>query len=270
MEFSDLHSAVLIDGVGQSGTSTDEVQLWPPMPGHLIELRDDDELFVAAGDATAAYSLARPRGERLPESGYTWADFLHDPAYLDEHHAGPVLAREYNPVLFAYRTVALVRGPHPFVVIADDIQKDEQPHTYQWIFNTRGAYPWNELTMVLEAGATATQAVLRHEQDTDDGTPRLLVEVLAADGEPEPISLQTTDLTASSGVPYPHRRLFIQREQTAAPGFRIALIPFRAGDPLPTVDYDGTLLTVTQHGTTEALTFTKSGDRTQIDSADDR
>ncbi|MEM7151218.1 MAG: hypothetical protein AAF799_00175 [Myxococcota bacterium] len=265
MEFNDLHSTVLIDGIGQSGTSTDEVQLWPPMPAQLVELRDDGDLFVAAGDATAAYSLARPRGERLPDTGLTWADFLHDPAYLAEHHAGPVDARDYNPVLFAYRTVALVRGPHPFVVIADDIQKDDQPHTYQWIFNTRGAYPWNQLTMVLEPDATATRAILRHEQDTDPGTPRLLVEVLSADGDTLPIALEDADLTASSGVPHTHRRFLVERSQTVAPDFRIALIPFRAGDPLPQIDYDGTHLTVTQADTAEELTFTKVGDRTHID-----
>ena len=86
MEYSDLHAGVLIDGQGQSGTSTDDVQLWPPMPATLIELRDDDALFVAAGDATHAYSLARPRYEDLLDSGLTWGDFLADQAYADEQH----------------------------------------------------------------------------------------------------------------------------------------------------------------------------------------
>lgn len=265
MEFSDLHSAVLIDGRGQSGTSTDEPQLWPPMPGKLVELRDDEDLFVAAGDATLAYRLTRPKGEDLPDSGYTWADFLADPDYLGPHHDEPVLARPYQTIEYAYRTVALVRGPHPFVVVADDIQKDDAAHTFEWVVNTRGAYPWNELTVVLEPGATASSAVLRHEADTDVGSPRLLVQVLRAEGEAEPIALSDDELTASAGVAYTHRRLIIARGETVAPGFRIALIPFRAGDPLPVVDYDGQTLVVTQGGDSEALSFSMVGERTHIE-----
>lgn len=265
MEYSDLHSSVLIDGRGQSGTSTDDVQLWPPMPAKMLEVRNSDSLFVAAGDATLAYSLARPRGEDLPDSGYTWGDLLADPDYTDEQHALPLLAREYNPVRFAYRTVALARGEHPFVVVADDIQKDEAPHTYQWVFNTRGAYPWNQLTVVMEPGATSSQAVLRHEADVDPGTPRLLVEVLAGEGEAEIIALRDDQLTASSGDPHTHRRLFIERSQTVSPGFRIALIPFREGEPLPVVEYDGTTLSVTHGGQTQTLSFSMDGDRTLID-----
>ncbi|EDM75328.1 hypothetical protein PPSIR1_01092 [Plesiocystis pacifica SIR-1] len=66
-----------------------------------------------------------------------------------------------------------------------------------------GAYPWNELTVVLEPGATASSAVLRHEADTDVGSPRLLVQVLRAEGEAEPIALSDDELTASAGWPAP-------------------------------------------------------------------
>ena len=36
-----------------------------------------------------------------------------------------------NPVRFAFRTCAQARGPHPYVIVIDDVQKDDQSHRYR-------------------------------------------------------------------------------------------------------------------------------------------
>lgn len=48
-----------------------------------------------------------------------------------EHH-GPVLRGLWNPVQKAFRTAALVRGNHPYVLMVDDIRKDDSSHLYEW------------------------------------------------------------------------------------------------------------------------------------------
>ena len=31
--------------------------------------------------------------------------------------------------------MTLIRGAHPYVLVVDDIQKDAQPHEYEWVAN---------------------------------------------------------------------------------------------------------------------------------------
>ena len=38
----------------------------------------------------------------------------------------------FNPVQKAFRTAGLIRGANPYVLIMDDIKKDDQAHTYDW------------------------------------------------------------------------------------------------------------------------------------------
>ena len=40
-----------------------------------------------------------------------------------------------NPVKQALRTLVLVKGARPFVLIADDYQKDDKIHDYLWVAN---------------------------------------------------------------------------------------------------------------------------------------
>ena len=48
-------------------------------------------------------------------------------------HYGPILrAQLWNPVERAFRTAALVRGKYPYVLIVDDLKKDDSTHLYEW------------------------------------------------------------------------------------------------------------------------------------------
>lgn len=262
MGWSDQHSGVLIDGVGQAGNSIDTLR--PPMPAKMVDVRDTSSLFVATGDSTASYNWTRSTELPLEASGFTWRDFLADEAFEGEMHDEQILARRHGSAERVIRSVALVRGAHPFVLIADDIQKDSDPNLYSWFFNTRGSYPRDELTIEFEGTPSSTQAVLRHDFDRANGTPRLLVRVLEAAGEERPIRISDDKIRGYSDV-HTHRRVFVERSDTVAPGFRIALIPFYAGDPLPAVDYDGTTVTVTQGGVSASATLSTVNGQTFIE-----
>jgi hypothetical protein len=40
---------------------------------------------------------------------------------------------KYNPVEYAYRTAGVIKGKHNYVLIVDDIKKDDKEHLYEWM-----------------------------------------------------------------------------------------------------------------------------------------
>ena len=126
---------VLIDGKGGN-----------KCPGHLTSLTDEKEATTLCGDAKFAYdwnwsrsgathgdvettTVNQIRYEPQPER---WMDTPI--TYLHSFFSPFRLAREKgNPVDFAFRTALLRRGKHPYVVIADTIQKDTNPHRYEFL-----------------------------------------------------------------------------------------------------------------------------------------
>ena len=57
---------------------------------------------------------------------------LHDEPSIG--FAGLNFWREpYNPVQHIYRSLALVRSQHPWLLVVDDVRKDDKPHNYRWL-----------------------------------------------------------------------------------------------------------------------------------------
>ncbi len=129
------HNVVLIDGKGGY-----------KCPGKLVSYKDDASATSLCGDAKFAYDWDwsrsgathgvvepttvnqiryEPQPERWMETPLTFLYSVFSPFRL---------AREVgNPVERAYRTALLRRGPHPYVVVSDDIQKDDQSHKYEFL-----------------------------------------------------------------------------------------------------------------------------------------
>jgi hypothetical protein len=64
-----------------------------------------------------------------------FADRAHgDPRMWDDED-GWVIRTPWYPVKKAFRTVILGRGKHPYVLVADDIRKDDSEHLYEWRMN---------------------------------------------------------------------------------------------------------------------------------------
>jgi hypothetical protein len=162
---SSFHSVVLIDDLGQA--------LGPP--AKFVTMADTPEATFGVGDARLAYSVRRsnhgeasielhPNDFRLVKSSLPWMDLpwkdlpdwfsgqklaigeYRNRLYRGNHPFDPTVVPERtwerswsmksDPVQRAFRTAGLVRGPHPYAVIVDDIQKDGEPHLYKWLMQT--------------------------------------------------------------------------------------------------------------------------------------
>ncbi len=249
---NDLHSTVLIDGLGEAGTSTRP--RWPSLPGHFLEHISTPDFALFAGDARAAYTYewggtkngtsSYGNEEHGVPTPYRWRDFfpagfepppaMHggDEWFGDFMHADADL---YNPVQRAFRTVILARGATPYVLTLDDIQKDNAPRAYVWSANTNEG----QGDMEIEPGASAADAVFRRQIDSAPKTPRLLVHVIEARGDAAPVALDTSTVGDVAT-----RRIVIRRSDVIAPDFKVLLYPHLDGDALPTTTLAGDTLTV--------------------------
>lgn len=161
---SKFHNVVTIDGRGQA-------YFCPP--GRWVEQRDRPDLVTAVIDAKYCWdwqwtkSTFTESGKSLSSRGLEGfvesAEKLQarvplenwepdplpsvvaynegfatrangDPRMWDDED-GWVLRSAWYPVRKAFRTVLFSRGKHPYVLIADDIRKDDSEHLYEWRMN---------------------------------------------------------------------------------------------------------------------------------------
>ena len=301
------HNNILIDGIGQG--------YWPG-PGSWLGWAEDGDLLFAACDTKQAYDWFWPKqilteapatfprfdfprwasygpqaqtfqevmrgvpGEREKRPGVVnfWEGFEHgDPRLWDED--GWPVRYPHNPVQRAFRSIAFERGPHPWLLVVDDIQKDNEERLYEWLMQTG---PDTEIASVKDGDIILCDATAPRG---NDGLPRprkgdrlLLVRVLDL-GHPA----QTRDYHARPSArletferrdtldPGPDglggrtfgldKRLVIA-SRSMAPDFKILLYPHRQGDPLPKTAWndDRSRLTITTPGGQQTLTLSRSGD----------
>jgi hypothetical protein len=95
-------------------------------------------------------------------------------------------------VKYAYRTAGLVRGKHPYVLVVDDIRKDDQTHEYEWLMQVPDDL---ELDAVMTSGMEAGRVALNYRgpkpnyvadlilgsHETEQDNRQLLVRVLQND-----------------------------------------------------------------------------------------
>jgi hypothetical protein len=225
-EMAEAHSVVLIDGKGGA-----------KYPGRLVHVSDQTDYTSLCGDAKPALDWQWLRGvsggvelepltinqlryEPLPER---WMDlpisYLYSPF-------GPfnVVRKTYNPVQVAYRTALLRRGAHPYVVIADDIQKDDQPHKYEFLMrlpvDLAGQYQVKGNDIVL----------------SDPGSmKRMLIRFV----NPAQISVEERTLSLRSDM-VKTRPILSVSTNAVRPDFRVLFFPYMEGDTLPTTSWDET------------------------------
>ena len=309
------HNNILIDGLGQG--------FWPG-PGVWLGLQEKGDLLVAACDAKDAYDWFWPKqittedpdsfvrfkyprwesyqkeasdfqrrvaglkGERETRPGVVafWNGFDKTGPRLWDEDAWP-LRYPHNPVLRAFRTVAFDRGKNPFLLVVDDIQKDDQERLYEWLMQTG---PDTEIVSISENDIVLGDATLPRDPNgaikPKKGDRLLLVRILemnmpaaAADYQSKPsVRLETFErkdtlepeqqnkvLSGSRSFGLDKRLVIASR--SAAPDFKILLFPYRSGDQLPLTTWndDHSILTVTAGEITQALEFQKDNSgRTQI------
>ena len=235
------------------------------MPGKFVEIRDFDNFTTFTGDAKNSYTFRGYNrwlwnGNYLTDANFPITtnitlrkSFFNDSlsptnsSYFDRNLKSAAL---YNPVLKAFRSVAMIRGKRPFVVVVDDIQKDFAVHNYDWTVNTfdvdrlrvdsARTLAGNGKTLVLCAGPCSETA----------GQARLLVQVLDSAGKsnPAPIIENALLYVFQQDGTYSvanFQRIVISALQVVQPNFKILLYPFRVGDPLPTVVWINDVVNVT-------------------------
>ncbi len=232
---------------------------FPTPPGRLFQVEESpDKLYtLMAGDHSFAYNFCC--GGNGVDTGKSRREFMYPGLYEEIVKRIPdggkmfnekiKLTPNYNPVQYAFRSILFVRGARPYVLIVDDINKDNTPRNYRWQMNCSSMFGPPGLFMgendkpvasdlEAEPGATSTGAILLHspiDKGTGNGLPRLLLrdlsELGATPGAPpvEVNSFRMRDDDPNSSV----HRAFLYRNQVPDPKFKVLLFPHRSGEPLP-------------------------------------
>ena len=86
--------------------------------------------------------------------------------------------KRHNEVAHAYRTAIMVRGEHPYVLIVDDVRKDDREHLYEWLLQLAPdlelLYARHDDIVLKEAGEATEKGSIR----AAPGAKRLLVRSL--------------------------------------------------------------------------------------------
>ena len=202
------------------------------------------------------------------------------------------MRKRYSEVQYAYRTTLLVRGEPPYVLIIDDVKKDDEQHLYEWYMQT---------PLDLDLALMHDNNIILNEQSEETrgkhavpGSRRMLVRVLEPyDDMPEEYD-QAGFIQHASLQKHQYRykinkgkvqiaqgkRLMIPWSGTEG-NFKTLLMPFRvtndasdpqwvehmAGTPLPKtrMSQDGRTLTVSIGEVIDVFTFDKPADgRTRV------
>ena len=232
---NDHHTTILVDGIGAGGSINKPVGGIHIVPGRFIDFIDTPAASIGCGDAKVAYDWAQsPAGSEpaVTNHGLTWADFVYktprEIAMKNEPWRRQPIQEQlyrYNPMRSAFRTVAVVRGAHPYVLVIDDYVKDGGMHQWDWLANT----PTGQL--VKDSGSN-TDLILRWREDQTAGS-RLLVRVLNAEGQKGEIALEER-----VEKNWPTHSLISIKAAAVAPKYRVLLFPHEKGAELPTSSWN--------------------------------
>jgi hypothetical protein len=131
---SEAHNMVFVDGRGQhhagGSVGTD---------GEIREYLLSDFADYIFGDATAAYSTY----SEFNRNGYPFPENDWSPG----HDGG-------NPVEYAHRRLLVVHGPKtpPYLVLMDDVKKDDSGRSYEWRLHTDSANEIGPITNPVRIG----------------------------------------------------------------------------------------------------------------------
>jgi hypothetical protein len=287
------HNPVLIDGIGSSDT--------PPAKGDYSGANMMNNGAFASADLT--YNYTWKWCTQVSEWGTGFSSLGQDRAYRDgiweietrpeiidifrgtqnykmrywwatsnQGNFIPTLRAPWNPVEYVYRTVGLIRGAHSYGIIADDLKKDEQEHTYQWtgIFGM-GVWKSTQKTPYKQALLLAYDANLKgnsteepvqgnlSEITPDRSTPQLLVYLAGASGS-EILKTEKADGAVDrQGVQRQFCRLSIEKKARET-HYKILLIPIPPGTKIPDIKENGNVVEVKWDYQADTIHFMPSDD----------
>ena len=271
-------SVVTIDGVGEG--------FFPP-PAKYLGMVDKPEATFAACDAKYAYdwrwlkevTMWDPNDPRLKTRVY--ASYLADIEKVDhakvEYDPSPNVVGYYegylagnplmwgndswvprmanNPVLRAFRTAGIVRGAHPYAVVADDIQKDNAEHLYTWLMSLE-----MDILLVDQTVHDGMRDIILGDKVSNR---RLLVRVLnvadASGAKPAFAEHYRAAFKLQGNAPQaPEMYRLVIPSTSVAPDYKVMMFAFHEGDPLPISlwNADHSAATVEWRDQKDLITFT--------------
>ena len=211
------HNIVRIDELGQG---------YFPSSGGFPKFIHNDVISVSVGDAKYPYTYRWVHKSRKGGAGYKRYQWELDPTVDQAGRLNTTWRSKWNPVEKAFRTASLVRGANPYVLIVDDIKKDQRSRTYQW------------LLQMLETNKVVSSK--SNEIILSQGSERLLVRVLHARGNVKSSfeNFRVDRMVDNNGDDRVHanigtKKRLIFTTKAVEPEFKILLYPHRQGTPLP-------------------------------------
>jgi len=226
------HNLVRIDGLGQG---------YFPAVGAFPKFIHNDVITVSVGDAKYAYTYRWVHNNRKGAPGYKKYTWQIDPNVNPVGRTNTTWRSEWNPVQKAFRTVSLVRGSNPYVLIIDDIKKDSKKRLYEWLL---------QLTEKNKIISSKDNEIILKQ-----GDERLLVRVLYANGTLDSSfdEFRVDRMVDNGGTDRIHdhigtKRRLIFSSKTSDPRFKVLLYPHHEKMPLPSTS-------TANHGETIKIEF---------------
>lgn len=287
---SKYHSLVTVDGYGQGyfappaswceTSESDKVSIgavdlkycwdWHWMKASFVadekQFRDEPWLspFKESRDRLLKrFPLESWERDPLPQVRDYYEKYVLQDPRMWGHEDSWVIRHKHFPVQKAFRSVALVRGKHPFVLIADDMKVDEAVHVYSWqmmlppemeVYSI-GGESGQDIVLGLPSGEVDEEYIPeapwrnRGRPLPKPGQSLLYVKVLEARHDGLPVLRQNPRVETIEVRKHSDEHQFAGRSMglgkrlvipstSVEPDFKVALIPFRSGETLPKFFFD--------------------------------
>lgn len=163
-----------------------------------------------------------------------------------QNTGGAFYERLLPEVDYAWRTLQMVKGERPFILIVDDVKLDDQIHDFRFNLNLNPDIIILDQPMADEMVLGRSDMEKRHQGvrrpldwQIPAGEPLLFVKVLNRNTESEypRAGYEMTDNIAMVTIP----------ARTVSPSFKTLIYPYRKGDPTPSIAWneDKTRLAIT-------------------------
>lgn len=183
---------------------------------------------------TRTQQAAFAPSSRWFEEYQTSVDFGH---WGGQNTGGGFYERLLPEVQYAWRTLQMVKGDHPFLLIVDDVKLDEQVHDFRFNLNLNPDIVLIEQPKADEMIFGRSDMEKRHQGirrelnwQIPNGEPLLFVKVLNRNAESEypRAGYEMMDNIAMFTIP----------ARTVSPAFKTLIFPYRHGEATPIVDWN--------------------------------
>jgi Concanavalin A-like lectin/glucanases superfamily/Chitobiase/beta-hexosaminidase C-terminal domain len=272
-----LQNMLTIDGKGLH---------WPPVAGNWLGIKENKQSLMASGDGKIGYSFTKimqvhplyfPSAKLPYYKPFTEGNFdlsrdiqvAFQPSTIAWNNGyahtdyGPWSGetrlvegyKPFNEVQKAYRTIQVAKGKYPYLLVIDDVQKDNQLHHYDWNISVPV-----QATLV---EVKTPEIVFQNTEPSNERTDDLIIasRPIAKDslGKPmlqkgEPLCLIRVlwrNTEYGFGVPslqqFEGYSLINIPAHAVSPDFKVLVYPYKYGEPLPITEWnkDKTQLTLT-------------------------